>query len=137
MSFLGDIFGTKKAVDNVMDKDNGLLAQAGAWIGNKDFTEEERAEMMAGFRQWSTEHLAGMSQFKVVQRIMVFTVCAGWLVLLLNLLAAMWLGNDDVLEQLILFVQTKFAWAPIAAVFTLYTGGGTLESMGRSRKNKG
>ena len=37
----------EKAQDNVLDKDNGLLAQVGGWIGNMNFTEEEAAEMNA------------------------------------------------------------------------------------------
>jgi len=35
---------TSKTVDNVLDKDNGLLAQAGSWIGNFQFTDEEKSE---------------------------------------------------------------------------------------------
>ena len=42
-----DLFGTKKVVDNVMDKDNGLLTQVGGWIGNMNFTDEEKAKMDA------------------------------------------------------------------------------------------
>jgi VIT1/CCC1 family predicted Fe2+/Mn2+ transporter len=38
----------QKTADNIFDKDNGLLAQAGAFIGNKNFTEEERAEYNQG-----------------------------------------------------------------------------------------
>ncbi len=32
---------TPKAVDDVMDKDNGLLSQVGGWIGNMNLTPEE------------------------------------------------------------------------------------------------
>ena len=34
-----------KAVDNILDKDKGLLTQVGNWIGGMNYTEEERAEM--------------------------------------------------------------------------------------------
>ena len=30
-----------KAVDNVLDKDNGLISQVGGWIGRMDLTPEE------------------------------------------------------------------------------------------------
>lgn len=30
-----------KTVDNIMDKDNGLLAQVGGWFGNLSLTKEE------------------------------------------------------------------------------------------------
>lgn len=42
------LFGSPKTVDNVLDKDNGLLVQVGEWIGNQQFTSEEQAEMNAG-----------------------------------------------------------------------------------------
>ena len=40
-------FGSDKAIDNVLDKDKGLLAQAGAWIGNLNLTKEEVIEFNA------------------------------------------------------------------------------------------
>lgn len=51
MSFLSKLFKRSKVVDDVFDKDNGLLTKIGGWIGNKDFTPEERAEMMMGVSQ--------------------------------------------------------------------------------------
>ena len=38
-------FSGTKAVDNVLDKDNGLLSQVGGWVGNMNFTDEEQAKM--------------------------------------------------------------------------------------------
>ena len=41
MGFL-DIFRTApKAVDDILDKDNGLLTQVGGWVGNMNLTDEE------------------------------------------------------------------------------------------------
>lgn len=37
-------FGSDKVIDNVLDKDKGLLAQAGSWIGNLNLTKEEVIE---------------------------------------------------------------------------------------------
>lgn len=37
-------FWNKKATDNILDKDNGLIAQVGSWIGGQQHTEEEKAE---------------------------------------------------------------------------------------------
>lgn len=45
MSWLTTIFSKSKTVDDVLDKDNGLLAQMGGWVGNFNFTDEERSEM--------------------------------------------------------------------------------------------
>jgi hypothetical protein len=37
--------GTKeKTVDDIFDKDNGLLTQVGDWVGGMSYTEEEAAE---------------------------------------------------------------------------------------------
>jgi len=41
------LVGSPKMANDVFDKDNGLLSQIGGYIGNKNFTEEERAEMDA------------------------------------------------------------------------------------------
>jgi len=45
MSWFTNLFTSSKTVDNVMDKDNGLLSQVGGWVGNMQFTEEEQAKM--------------------------------------------------------------------------------------------
>ena len=37
-------FGMGGVSNNVLDKDNGLISQAGQWIGNQSFTEEDKAE---------------------------------------------------------------------------------------------
>lgn len=47
MGILSKIFGRTKTVDDFLDKDNGHLAKIGGWIGNQQFTEEEKAKMVA------------------------------------------------------------------------------------------
>ena len=32
-----------KTVDDIFDKDSGLLAKVGGWVGNQQFTDQERA----------------------------------------------------------------------------------------------
>ena len=41
MGFLSWLSTGPKAVDNVLDKDSGLLTQFGGWIGNMNLTDEE------------------------------------------------------------------------------------------------
>ena len=41
------LLGAGKTTDDLFDKDNGLLTQAGSWIGNMQFTEQERANHSA------------------------------------------------------------------------------------------
>ncbi len=45
MAWYNFLKSAPKAVDDVFDKDNGLLTQFGNYIGNAKFTDEERAEM--------------------------------------------------------------------------------------------
>ena len=47
MGWLGKLFGTDKPVDNLVDKDNGLLAQAGSGVGGLKLTDEEVMEQNA------------------------------------------------------------------------------------------
>jgi hypothetical protein len=47
VSLFGWFKSAPKVVDNVFDKDRGLLTQVGSWIGNSKFTDEERAELNA------------------------------------------------------------------------------------------
>ena len=37
------VFGSPKVVDNIFDKDNGLLTQVGNFIGNQQYTDNEKA----------------------------------------------------------------------------------------------
>lgn len=44
LTWFGTTKSVEKTVDNVFDKDSGLLNQVGSWVGNMDFTDEEKAE---------------------------------------------------------------------------------------------
>ena len=41
MSFFSWMTSTPKVVDDILDKDNGLISQVGGWIGNLNLTPEE------------------------------------------------------------------------------------------------
>lgn len=43
MSVLSWFTSGSKTVNDIFDKDNGHLAKVGAWVGNQQFTEQERA----------------------------------------------------------------------------------------------
>ena len=47
MGWFTNLFSSSKVVDDVLDKDDGLLAKAGEWIGNLSYTDEEKAEARA------------------------------------------------------------------------------------------
>ncbi len=47
MSWYNPFSWSEKVADNVLDKDNGLIAQVGSWVGNMDLTKEEVIEFNA------------------------------------------------------------------------------------------
>ena len=56
---LSKVFGlfksSPKVADDLFDKDKGLIAKAGAWIGNQQYTTEEQAEANAAMVKGVTE----------------------------------------------------------------------------------
>ena len=131
MNFLGKLFGTDKAVDNLLDKDNGLLAKAGGWLGNFNYTDEEKAEADAGTREWGIRQLDALAPFKVMQRIMVTIIMVEWAILFNAIVVATCLKADAVVVNLMLFAQSNFAWIPVAGAVGLYLMGGVIP--GRSK----
>jgi len=55
MNFFSWLTGGTKVVDDLFDKDKGLLAKAGGWIGNLNYTDEEKAEAIAEMNKGVTE----------------------------------------------------------------------------------
>lgn len=133
MGWLGRLFGTDKAIDNVIDSEKGLLAKAGGWIDRQQFTDEEKAEMKQKLMPLQVDLLNALSQFKVVQRFIVFMVMGIWAFLALNLVAAIWFSNEAVINLLIQFMQSNYITIPSSGVVLTYLGGGTFESWGRAK----
>lgn len=50
-------WGESKLANNIFDKDNGLISQAGAFIGNRELTTEESAEMNVGIIRSVNKHV--------------------------------------------------------------------------------
>ena len=72
-------FLSPKTVDDVFDKDKGLLTQMGNWVGNSQFTEEEKAELNAaqldGIRKFVVETLSeSTGRSKARREIAVFFI---------------------------------------------------------------
>ena len=128
MSWFSKLFGTDKAVNNLVDKDNGLLTQVGGWVGNMNYTDEERAEANERTREWGLRQLEALEPFKVVQRILAFSAAFLWIFVAINLVVMMWLGHPstgDMKE----FAFSDYVWWPVAIVFGLYFSGGVINSV--------
>ena len=132
MNFLGKLFGTDKAVDNLLDKDKGLLVRAGGWVNDLSYTDAEKAENSLLVKEWGIRQLDALNAFKIVQRIIAFSVCTMWWVVGLNVLAAIWVEalNPDikVKEQMLEFATSDYVFYPVLAVLGLYMCGGVIPS---------
>ena len=62
MGFLGNIFGTDKAINNIVDKDTGLLVRAGTALGNLHYSDQEKANDNASTREWGIRLLDALYQ---------------------------------------------------------------------------
>ena len=90
-SVFGSIFGTKKAQNDLLDKDDGLLVKAGSFVNNLHFSEAEKAEHSLEVHKMLLERLKALEPFKIVQRILAFGIISTWWVVVVNVLAAIWI----------------------------------------------
>jgi hypothetical protein len=127
---LGRVFGTQKAVDNVLDKDTGLLAKLGGWIGDQQFTAQEKAEFAA-------KYLTALEPFKAAQRIMCAVVIVQWAILgqliMLGIYLEACIEGFEVVKPLMELAKTEFMWYPIAAAVSLFLGGGLFNTFNKKR----
>ncbi len=143
MGWFGKLIGTDKAVDNILDKDNGLLAKAGSWIGNFNYTSEEKAEADLETRKWGFRQLEALAPFKVVQRILAFAASGFWIFVGFNVVVAIWIdaltrttemidgvlvvtGGTNVKTDMMAFAMSDYVFWPVLVVFGLYFAGGVI-----------
>lgn len=130
MGFLGRLFGTEKAIDNILDKDNGLLSKAGSWVGGLSYTKEEKAEAQERTREWGLKQLEALAPFKVVQRILAFAVCSLWIFVAINVVVCIYLESYNpsltVKADMMAFAMSDYVFWPVMAVFALYFAGGVI-----------
>jgi hypothetical protein len=133
MSWIGNLFGTTKAVDNLVDKDNGLLVRAGTALGNLHYSDQEKAEGAERTREWGIRVLDAIAPFKIVQRILAFSVMFMWIFMGVNVAVAVWIRavypDIDAVTGLMQFAFSDYVFWPTIAIVTLYTGGGTINSL--------
>jgi hypothetical protein len=134
---LASLFSNNKAVDDVLDKDSGLLVKAGTWIGNLNYTEEEKAKMAFEFSKVANDRLKALEPFKVVQRILAFGITFFWIFVGMNVVGALWhdairectVAADTctpVAEDMFAFAASDYVFWPVISVLSLYFLGGAL-----------
>ena len=137
MSWFGNLFGTEKAISNIVDKDNGLIVRAGTAIGNLHYSDQEKADDNKAVKEWSIRFLDSLAPFKIVQRVLAFAAMFTWVFIVINLVAAIWVRalhpDIEAVTSLTEIAFSDFIFYPVMAIFVLYTGGGTINSF---RNNK-
>jgi len=135
----GRVFGTDKAIDNVLDKDNGILVRTGGWVNGLSYTDQEKAESAAATREWGLKQLAALEPFKVVQRILAFATMGIWSFFAVNVALAIWVEalwpNIKVAKLMSEFAMSDYVFWPAISVLSLYMSGGVLPQL--FGKNKG
>ena len=135
----GRIFGTDKAIDNVLDKDKGLLVRAGGWIDGFSYTDQEKAEANKETREWGLRQLTALEPFKVVQRIIAFATLGIWAFVAINVVAAIWIESIfpaiKIVAPMAEFAYSDYVFWPALLVLSFYMSGGVLPQL--VGKNKG
>ena len=132
MGVLGKLFGTDKAIDNLLDKDQGLLVRAGGWVDGLSHTDQEKAEDVQKTRDWGIRQLEALEPFKIVQRILAFAAALFWIIVGINVLVALWVdANTDIViaDKMMAFAFSDYVFWPVVTVFGLYFGGGVINSL--------
>ena len=147
MGWIGSLFGTEKAIDNVMNSETGLLTQLGTGIGNLNYSEQEKANMRVTIMAAGLARLKALEPFKVVQRILAFMATALWIFVGVNVVIAIWYDalhpayetiKDDVVtkfaasnvtEAMLEFAVSDYVFWPVVTVYGLYFSGGVIESI--------
>jgi hypothetical protein len=148
MGIFGRLLGTDKAIDNLVNKDNGLLVKAGTALGNLHYSDQERAEGNEKTREWGIRQLEALAPFKVVQRILAFAVASLWIFVGINVVVAIWIRaatkkpamfegqqiwlSVDAATPLMEFAMSDYVFWPTLVVFGLYFTGGVLPHKGKS-----
>ena len=143
LSILGKVLGSDKGVDSLLDKDKGLLVRAGGWVNDLHYSDAEKAENSLLVREWGIKQLEALEPFKIVQRIIAFSVLLLWLTVGLNVVAAIWIeaitrpkvclkdaicSGIDVATPMLQFAMSDYVFWPVLAVLGLYVGGGAMPS---------
>lgn len=133
-SAVGRLFGTDKAIENILDKDNGLITQVGTWFGNKDYTDQERAIADAQHREWGLRQLDALAPYKILQRVLAIIIFSIWAIIAISLLIAIFAHSEYAVDNIKWFMASNYILDPTMSVASLYFSGGVIDSF--NRKNQ-
>ena len=95
MSWFNPLTWGQKSVDNILDKDKGLLTQVGGWIGNMNLTPEEtikyNAKTVASVQKFVADTLSESTERSKTRRsIAILWIKAQLAIVLMCCIAAPW-----------------------------------------------
>ena len=132
---LGGIFGTKKAIENLTDKDDGLLVKAGGFFNDLHYSDQEEARDTQAVREWGIRQLDALAPFKIVQRILAIAATSFWILVGMNVLLAIWVDaiySTQVTSPMLKFAFSDYVLYPVMSAFVLYFSGGIVNSFKRN-----
>jgi hypothetical protein len=134
MGFFDLFKSAPKAVDNVLDKDNGLLTQFGGWVGNMNLTDEEvleaNAATVASVQAFVKATLSESTERSKTRRsIAVLWIKSHLAIILLCCISAPW---DNELAQYYFNLATSGMMAGVTGAVTVFFFG----SYGLARHNE-
>lgn len=133
MGWFGRLLGTDKAIDNLLDKDDGLLVRAGGWVDGLSYTDQEEASDNLKTRQWGLAQLQALAPFKVVQRVIALSVMSFWVFVGINIVVAIWVKaiwpEVKAMDALLSFAFSDYVFWPVVSVLGLYMSGGVIPHM--------
>ena len=138
MAFLG-IFKSKKTEDNIFDKDNGLLAKVGGWVGNNKLTPEEIMESnsatVASVQNFVKATLSESTARSVTRR----SVAVNWIKVhlgfyLMSAVAAPW--NDKLASFYLELANSNLLFVGTSAIIIFFFGSHGLTKFQEAKANK-
>lgn len=144
MGTIRSLFSIDKVTDNVLDKDNGLLVKAGGWVNDLNYTAAEKAKMTMEFTKVANDRLKALEPFKVVQRILAFGITFFWIIVGINVLAAIWWDGTKgcteatntclpIAGAMLSFALSDYVFWPVVSVLSLYFLGGVLPNRSNNK----
>lgn len=127
-------WGDSKLTDNVFDKKSGLIAQAGAFIGNQDFTAEESAELNVGIVKSVNKHVEATLDENTDRSKARRTIATDWfkLVIFLILIICMVAPANMELAEFYFTILTSGIVLAVTSAITIFFFG----SYGLARHNQ-
>lgn len=124
----------EKSIDNILDKDDGLLTQFGGWIGGMQFTDQEQAEYNMKVADKAAEFVGSTLQESTVRSKTRRAIAVLWIkvqlaLILLTAIAIPW--NEKVAQRYFELATSEVMLIGTFSIIVFFFGGYVLTSFRR------